>query len=271
MRYYKYFLITILFVTLLSCNDNNNVETNDSINVLSLVGGMTGIPNVDDFINYYDQTDVIGIVLLETRKLDVSFNGNTYNGTELNGSAIFANSSRTSKVSAGQSVNVNGTPLVESSPGVYRNSTEYSLILNYGANNNKAVIQGSTSIPTDSSTFQFPNPITITNISLNQNISKANNLTINWTGGASNQLAQLRLITSDGSLLPIGTVTGIYRMFPNHSNTLTLTTSDLQSLVNGRNKLELMTYYPVYKTLSNGKKVCYMSKYVHEINVNITN
>lgn len=271
MRYYKFVLISILFVSLLSCNDNNNVENNDSINVLSLVGGMTGIPNVDDFINYYDQSDVIGIVLLESRKLDVSFNGSTYNGTELNGSAIFANSSRTSKVSAGQSVNVNGTPLVESSPGVYRNSTEYNLVLNYGATNNKAVIIGSSAIPTDSSMFQFPSPITITNVTLNQNISKANNLTINWTGGASNQLAQLRLITSDGSLLPVGSVAGIYRKYPNHTNTLTLTTTDLQSLVNGSNKLELMTFYPVYRTLSNGKKVCYMSKYVHEITVNITN
>lgn len=271
MKHYKFLIIAFIMVSFISCNDNNNVETNESKNVLSLVGGITGIPNVDDFINYYDQSDVIGIVLLESRKLDVSFNGNTHSGMELNGSAIFANNTRTEKVSAGQSIIINGIPLVESSAGVYRNSTEYALVLNYVSNNNKAVIEGSSAIPTDSSTFQIPSPITITNISLNQNISKSSNLVINWTGGATNQLAQLRVITSDGSNLPVGSVAGIYRMYSNHNNTLTLSSSDLNSLVNGNNKLELMTYYPIYRTLSNGKKVCYISKYVHEITVNITN
>lgn len=264
------FLITLSMLIFTSCEDNSQNALNNT-NLFSSLTSATNIPSVNDFLDIYDQSELTGIVILQTKKYNVSNGSLTYNGTETNGNAIFLNNSRTNKATAGQSVIINANPIVEYSKGIYKNSTENELTYNYGADN-KIVIAGSGEYPSDTTTFTMTTPIEISNVTFNQNISKSQNLTINWTGGTSGQLAQVNIIINDPINLPVNTTAGIYKKIDNHNRSITLSAQELtSSLVNGLNHIELITYQPTYKTLSNGKKVCYMTMLIHEIDVNVIN
>ncbi len=262
-------LFFLLAFTMISCKDNN------SANVLNLKSGMKTLllpsqmsPDMEDFLNEYDQSNVIGYIALEKKKYDIMHSGNIVHDYSVSSYAFISNDNRDQGRYVGGNITVNASALEQYHLGSYLLVGDGPIDANFGSGTNKFLIE-TDDFPYTEGTASFASPMQISNLSLNQNISKSNDLTINWTGGKSGELVQISILKKD--MIVNGVPQGTY--IKTNSNSVTISSAQLTACLgeNGQYSILLTSYDPTYVDIDGGKKICFIGVYKHEITVNITN
>jgi hypothetical protein len=263
--------IILSAIILFSCN-NDNLTTPQNGNRTPFDpsnSNPSGNPVLDDVLNAYDDPNLVGVIFVEFDSFDKDNNG-TY--TSYGSHAFIVDDNRTSGKDIHSNIIVNAHALVtQYNKGDYLLAADESPFEAYfGYNINKFLIEGSSNFPEITDSASFASPIEITNISYNQNISKSNDLVINWTGGKANELVQLIMLRRDSVVM--GAKSGTYKSVNSSiGNSMTIPSAQLNSHLenNGIYEIIIKTYDPHYFTMSNGKKICFMGLSRHTINVNI--
>jgi len=266
--------LTSLFVLLaslilISCKDDNTLNSNRTNHnpLISLLANTSISPVVEDFLNEYDQSGLIGYVAVENKKYDLINNGTVSTDEKQTAYAFISNDNRTDGLYVGGNIFVNGFALEQFHLGSYLLRSEEVFEVNFGSNDNTFWIDSSDVFQFTEGSSSFANPLYITNITPGQNISKSSNLTINWNGGKAGELVQLKITKRE----PIinGGKQGTYTSTKNQS--LVIPSQKLSShlSVNGEYLLEITSYDPTIIHIGNGKKLYFVAVYKHEISINI--
>jgi len=271
MKKLFFLLSTVSIIFFIGCSEEPTTNTNKKIPVSPIDPQPASNPIISDVVNNYDMNDLIGVIFIDNYYVDVYNSGSHIQGTRNDAIGFIVNENRTSSLDIGANLIVNGSALaIDYSRNYLLVEDESSFDAYFGTGQNKFFIEQTSNFPgiVDSATFY--SPIQITNISYNQNISKSQNLTVNWSGGKSNELVQLLIFRTDTAI--VDAKSGTYKSVTS-GNSITVSSSQLSAHLenNGRYSILLTTYDPNYFTLSNNKKFCVIGRSRYEVTVNIVN
>lgn len=260
------YLLLFSIIIISGCSDTITNPENKQPNFLSFID--IGKP-YKQYINRYDQTNVIGLIEIETSVYDgYSSNGNPYIGSSTDAYAHFVNPANTTEDMSIGNIIINGNILKPFEKGYYRwNILDSALIVHFG-NNDFNRIQTELSYPlVINDSMQFSDAIQITGITKGQNLSRSKPITINWTG-ISSDFVDLQLMMSEPWNDTLGSYVGYMSPYDN-TGSVTIPANQLSKVGNRKATISVTKYEPKFITLSNGKRVCILGTSKHEIAVNL--
>ncbi len=270
----KIITILVLIPFLFSCNDDNPVVSSKSKHFSLLSGG--NISNVSSLMEtyLYDQ-DLVGIIeFTSTKRNDLSWNYfpgdvkvlSEYNGIINEAYAGFRDQS--DQPFSLENIVINARLLREYSKGAYSDvgPDNFSLYFD-GSTSNKYYLEClNNSLIPDSVYDQvlFSNRIEITNVQRYDTVHASQGLHLTWSGGASTGKVVVDFNINDYSEGSMDQSPGFYHLVENTGN-YTIDPVYFQ-FAGPRNKyfdIEIRSYEPIIRTLSNGKKIILLgiSKY----------
>ncbi len=271
MKNLMFLLCTISIILFIGCSEDTITNNHKKIPVSPIDPQTSSNPIISDVVDNYDMNDLVGVIFIDNYYVDIYNSSSHVQGTRNDAIGFIVDNNRTSSLDIGANLIVNGSALAIDYSGNYLLvADESSFDAYFGTGQNKFYIEQTDTFPGILDSITFSSPIQITNISYNQNISKSQNLTVNWSGGKSNELVQLLIFRTDTAI--VNAKSGTYKSVTSGSS-ITVSSSQLAAHLenNGQYSILLTTYDPHYFTLSNNKKFCVIGRSRFEITVNIVN
>ncbi|MES2765845.1 MAG: hypothetical protein V4642_08255 [Bacteroidota bacterium] len=221
----------------------------------------------DEKFGRYNQENLIGVITLDQYKYNSfsTLNGAPEPNDEVN---YYANASFKNEynkhISVG-AISINGAQLSELGPGTYRAPDAFNF--NFNGEKNLFSVEANTLIPALTGDVTFSEPVTITNLTRGQNISRSQFLTVNWSGSTSD-VAEVIIRSKDIENDTRTEYSGIGGNFDNTGSAVL----GLRPLLikKGLADVTVRRFEPKFVTASNGKKVCIMGISQNIVTVNIT-
>jgi hypothetical protein len=266
-------LKTALFVIsisiILSCDNKDDIVSTGSQEILNAYQGINFSPLTNDFLAEYDSQDLQGILFIESKYYNYYQNSSLIDERDENSYAVLLNSSKTDLLSLGTNFVINDSEVKEDSKGYYY------LLQNDGSTFNPNFGVGMNYIRVDSNqhfsyltdSFSLAQVIDLS-LQSGDTISKSQDLTISWSGGAQGELAQCLIKKED---MDFNQQVGQGAYQKSMGSQLTFDSLHISNALtlNGEYLLELTVYDPHYVELSNGNKLGVFGVYKHEITIHV--
>ncbi len=258
-------MLVITFVLMLSTSCNNDNPTNNSGKTFPLLSGASLTKMSDVILSYLNDPNLVGVIEFESRKRN-DYTINWYNGVidyrPYDGIDNYADATFRDLSNAPFSVEnllINASLLREYAKGAYSKVGTDLLELNFGATANKYYIECLNNSLLPDSTYDqvtFSNRIELTNLVRNDTISKSQGRIISWIGGYLNEKVEVSVHGTNFEEHSSNFSPGFYNLVDN-TGSYEITPLLLSNIgpTNRYFDIEITSYEPIVRTLSNGKKI----------------
>lgn len=271
-------ILVLFFVALLivSCDDNS--IDNKKGNILDLIT-TTGTGNsFDEIIANWDNGNLTGVISIRKQNRNdyviLTHQGvqqkDSYDGWEATSYAgLFSNYSASSAINV-LDFAINAMDMQRYAKGAYSIANYMDFEANFGGGQNIIYIEPKDNFPGLIDSVIFDNELIISNVSRDDTIRRSDDVTINWTGGATNGKVKVDFTITDGFADGLDDDNTGFSYYCDNTGTAKLFSSLLSSLENdGCYNLTVTSYEPVYRTLSNGKQILIIGESSHRVTVNL--
>jgi hypothetical protein len=254
----------ILVFSLNACKEKGTIVSESTYSIPTTLGGYS----LDQVLRKYDLSSVDGYITLAQQERDgmsKSSTGeiNVYNGIEYVAEAVMMDNSG-AKLDAG-AILINGMQLEKLELGHFLSFATKPLSVSFGSSMNRVIIEAGANVPRHQDSVNFAEASIITNLSRGQKLRADTGFIVTWNNSTSGSWYEVDMTTyfkdatSAEEMAKDSTRLKSIRRYFSSTNSVTMPdprTLGFKSYRTGLADIRVTKYEPIFKTMSNGRKIC---------------